>query len=147
MKYSRQILAFSFYSFLVLGTGLLACGCGSDDAENGGNGGDSSLIGVWELFTVNGQNLVPGVWLRWEITATTVTVTSDMDCVEVIRYDASNGQLVGLEMVSQTGTQCGPPDDDPVLGTYTVTENTLTVVIPDPGEIPPTATFVFVRVE
>jgi hypothetical protein len=143
MKCSRKLLAFLFYCFLVLGTGLFACGCGGDDEESG----DSSLIGVWELSTVNGQNLAPGVWLRWEITATTVTVTSDYDCVEVILYDASNGQLVGLEMVSQTGTQCGPPDDDPLLGTYSVTENTLTVVIEDPGMIPPTATFLFVREE
>jgi hypothetical protein len=112
-----------------------------------GEVGDSSLIGIWELSTVNGQNPVAGVWLRWEITATTIKATCDLDCVEVIRYDASNGQLVGTEMVSQTGTQCGEwLDDDPVLGTYTVTQNTLTVVAEDPELIPPTATFVFVRV-
>jgi len=125
---------------------ILLIGCGSDD--NKAITGDSELIGIWDLSTVNGNPPAQGVWLRWQITATTVTVTSDMDCVEVIRYDASNGKLIGLEMVTQTGTQCDPnPDNNSLLGTYTVTSNTLTVVVTDPEIAPPTATFVFVRVK
>ncbi len=152
MKHSGTFIKWILCGLLLLGTGVLTAGCGGEDdpslntGTNQVGGGNNSLVGVWELSTVNGQDIVPGVWLRWEFTATTVTVTSDWDCTEVIRYDASDGWLVGTEIISRTGTQCDPSDENPVLGPYTVSGDTLTVHFEDPEVTPSTAVFVFVRV-
>ncbi|MCX6827700.1 MAG: hypothetical protein NT002_00210 [candidate division Zixibacteria bacterium] len=107
---------------------------------------DSSLIGNWNLTSVNGQSIPPGVYLRWTFTASTVTVTSDMDCVEVLTYSAAGGILTGLSVISREGSECGDDDGGGAIGPYTVVGNTLTVTITDPEIEPPTAVFVFTRV-
>jgi len=81
--------------------------------------------------------------------ANTVTITSDLDCIEIIRYKTVGGFLLGIELISQQGTQCGEIDenDDGVLGPYTVTQSSLTVTVTDPELNPPTAVFLFSRVQ
>ena len=44
-----------------------------------GGGNDPALIGTWRLSTVNGRPLPAGVFITWTFTATTVTVTDDLD--------------------------------------------------------------------
>ncbi len=68
-------------------------------------------------------------------------------CKEVISYEAADGKLRGLALISQEGSQCGVSSDNGELGSYTVNETTLTVVVTDPELNPPTATFVFTKVE
>jgi hypothetical protein len=107
---------------------------------------DPSLIGTWNLVSVNGEALAPGVFLRWTFTATTVTVTSDMDCVEVLAYSSEGGILRGLDVISREGTECEEDDDDEtVLGPYSVVGGILTVTMTDPEMEPPTAVFVFTK--
>lgn len=79
-------------------------------------GGDSNnLIGTWNLTTVNGQPIEEGVYLRWSFTTETVTAISDMDCVEVIRYNSSGGTLKILSVVSREGSECGDDDSESEL--------------------------------
>jgi hypothetical protein len=113
----------------------------------GGQGSDNdpALIGTWNLVSVNGQAIVPGVFLRWVFTATTITSTSDMDCVEVLTYSSAGGVLTGLSVVSRVGSECGHDDGGGELGGYSVVGNTLTVTMYDPEMEPPMAVFVFTR--
>ena len=107
---------------------------------------DPSLIGSWSLVSVNGAPIIPDVFLIWTFTATTVTVTSDMDCVEVIAYSSTGGVITGLSVISQEGSECGDDDGGGELGSYSVVETTLTVTMYDPEMEPPTAVFVFTKV-
>ena len=105
-----------------------------------------ALIGTWHLSTVNGQALIPGVFLTWKFTESTVTITSDLDCVEVITGESTGGVLKGTSVVSQVGSECGDASDEiGVIGTYTVTGDTLTVIVTDKEINPSTATFVFIK--
>ena len=126
---------------------LFISACSEDESPtNPVNNNDPALIGTWDLTSVNGQSLPPSVFLRWTFTENTVTITSDLDCIEVISYEAVNGKLGGLALISQEGSQCGDSSDDSELGSYTVNEMTLTVILTDPELDPPTATFVFTKV-
>jgi hypothetical protein len=107
---------------------------------------DPSLIGSWNLVSVNGQSIGQGVYLRWTFTATTITSTSDMDCVEVLTYSSAGGILTGLSVVSQVGSECGDDGGGGELGSYSVVGNTLTVTMYDPEIEPPEAVFVFTKV-
>ena len=109
--------------------------------------GDASIIGTWYLSTVNGQPLAPGIFLHWEFTESTVTVRSDLDCVEILTYNSSGGVLTGTSVISRVGSECGDDDEDPVLGQYSIVGNTLTVVVEDPELYPPTATFLFKKAQ
>jgi hypothetical protein len=108
---------------------------------------DSSILGTWYLSTVNGQPIPPGVFLRWSFTESTVTISSDLDCVEVFTYDTTGGVLSATSVISRVGSECGSDEDEAVgvLGQYIISGNTLTVFIEDPELDPPTATFVFTR--
>ena len=135
------------YSLILL-ICILISDCNKNDSPtNLENTNDPLLIGTWNLTSVNGQPIPSGVYLRWTFTESTVTITSDADCIEVIRYEAVNGELRGLELVSQEGTECGDTNTDGELGSYTVNQTTLTVIVTDPDLEPPTATFVFTKVE
>ncbi len=108
------------------------CGDGIDQDCNGSDKAceNSSIVGTWHLSTVNGQQLYPGVFLTWSVTANTVTITSDLDCIEVIAYNVSGGTLTGSSLISRTGTQCDDDDDEDdegLVGQYSVEGNTLTV--------------------
>ena len=105
------------------------CGDGIDQDCNGSDKAcqNSSIIGTWHLSTVNGQNLVPGVFLTWAITANTVTITSDLDCIEVIAYKTSGGTLSGSSLISRTGSQCDDEDYGGLVGQFSVEGNKLTV--------------------
>ena len=125
------------------------CGDGIDQDCNGSDlncNNDGSIIGIWHLSTVNGQPLPPGIFLTWSFTENTITIRSDLDCVEVFTYETSGGVLTGTSVISQVGSECGDEDDeDGLLGQYSIMGNTLTVVIEDPELDPPTATFVFTK--
>ena len=124
----------------ILGTVSLA-GCNSVPLNN-----DTSLIGVWHLTSQNGQPTPNGIYVRWVITATTVTVTSDLDCVEVFSYSSAGGTLTGLSVISREGSQCGDDGGEMELGPYTVDGNMLTVATTDPEMEPVTLVSVFTRV-
>ena len=124
----------------VLGFISLA-GCGSVPLNN-----DASLIGVWELTSQNGQPTPEGIFVRWVFTATTVRVTSDLDCEEVFTYSSADGTLTGLSVIRREGSQCGDDDSVMELGPYSVDSNTLTVTTTDPELEPPTIVSVFTRV-
>lgn len=133
-----------FYMLLFV---LLFNACSEDESPTSpANNNDPLLIGTWDLTSVIGQSLPTGVFLRWAITENTVTITSDLDCIEVISYEAVDGKLRGLALISQEGSQCGDGSGDSELGSYTVNQMTLTVTITDPDLIPPTATFVFTKI-
>lgn len=133
-----------FYLLLFV---LLFNACNKDESPtNLVSNNDSLLIGTWDLTSVNGQPIPSGIYLRWTFTESTVTITSDADCIEVIKYEAVNGKLRGLELISQEGSECGDPNSDGELGSYTVNQTTLTVTVTDPELNPPTATFVFTKV-
>ena len=126
------------------------CGDGIDQDCNGIDLtciNDSSILGTWYLPTVNGQPLPQGIFLRWSFTESTITISSDLDCVEVFTYDATGGVMRGTSVISRIGSQCSPDEDDEddVLGQYIISGNTLTVFLEDPELDPPTATFVFTR--
>ena len=73
---------------LCTGVFLLAAIAGCDSSSNDNSG----LIGRWSLIEVNGQPIASGVVLIYTFTAETLTITSDLDCVEVIDYTwASDG--------------------------------------------------------
>ena len=117
-------------------------GCNTNPEQDN----DTSLIGTWDLTSVDGQPIALGVYLRWTFTASTVTITSDMDCVEVYGYTSTAGILTGVSAISEVGSECGGGDDDDgELGTYSVAENTLLVTITDPELEPPTAVFEFTK--
>ena len=124
----------------ILGPVSLA-GCDSAPLNN-----DPSLIGVWQLTSQNGQPTPEGIFVRWVLTASTVTVTSDLDCVEVFTYSSAGGILSGLSVVRQEGGQCGDDDGELDLGPYSVDGNTLTVTTTDPELDPATIVSVFMRV-
>ena len=129
---------------ILSGMALLISACSS--SPNGGSSdNDPNLIGTWDLTSVNGQP-IQGAFLRWTFTAETVTVISDMDCVEVFRYSSANGVLRGLSVVSREGSQCGDDDGSGELGSYSVAGNRLTITMSDPELDPPTAVFVFTKV-
>lgn len=138
-----RVLTWPIVLLFSIATLLLSC---SDSATEGKSNNDPSLIGTWNLTSVNGQPVAEGVYLRWTFTAETVTVTSDLDCVEVLRYSSTNGVLRGLSVVSREGADCGDDDGTGELGSYTVTGNTLTLTMNDPEMDPPTAVFVFTKV-
>ena len=86
------------------------------------------------------------MFLTWKFTVNTVTVTSDLDCVEVITGESAGGILRGTSVISQIGSECGDASDEiGVIGTYTVTDNKLTIIATDEEIDPPTATFVFIK--
>ncbi len=119
---------------------LMLCTCTKLDV--------SQLIGTWELVSVNGHPIQSGVYLRWTFTETTVTVESDMDCIEVIEYEAKDGTLTVISVISQKGSQCGDEEDSAgKLGTYTIDGNSLSVTITDPDLDPPIATFLFTKTQ
>jgi len=117
----------------------------SDQFNNQSNDSSDnpSLIGTWHLSTVNGQPVIPGVFLIWTITESTVTATSDLDCIEVGTYSIS-GDMVSVTTISLSGTQCGGHvGEQNSAGPFTVSETTLTIIIND--EELGTATFVFTK--
>jgi hypothetical protein len=102
------------------------------------------LIGTWDLVTVNGNPIIPGVFLTWTFTETTLTTSSDLDCVDVSSYSIDGDMLV-FTFISQAGTQCDPdvsPGDTDSLE-FSLTASTLTVVDHDPDL--GTGVFVFAR--
>lgn len=126
---------------LVLLAGSLSLvGCDSVSLNN-----DASLIGVWELTSQNGQPTPEGIFVGWVLTATTVRVTSDLDCEEVFTYSSAGGTLTGLSVISREGSQCGDDDGVMELGPYSVDGNTLTVTTTDPEVEPTTIVSVFTR--
>lgn len=135
------------YGLILLICILFLSDCNKDNSPtNLLNNNDPLLIGTWDLTSVNGQPIPSGIYLRWIFTESTVTISSDADCIEVIKYEAVNGKLRGLELISQEGSECGDPNSDGELGSYTVNQTTLTVTVTDPELNPPTATFVFTKV-
>jgi hypothetical protein len=124
---------------------VLFVNCGGDDDPVGSSGNDAALIGTWNLQSVNSQEPIPGVWLKWVFTATTITSSSDLDCVTVTRYTAAGGKVTAVSLISSQGSQCG---DDHGIGEswpYSLNGNTLTVTFTDPELDPPVAVFVMMR--
>ena len=118
---------------------LLAAIAGCDSSSNDNSG----LIGRWSLIEVNGQPIAGGVVLIYTFTAETLTITSDLDCVEVIDYTwASDGSLTGRS-ISMSGSQCSDEEDQASFNA-SVEGNTLTLVVNDPEF--GTAIFVFTRI-
>jgi hypothetical protein len=99
------------------------------------NGGspciDSRLLGQWNLASVNGTPIAPGVFLRWEFTTQSLRITSDLDCEELLSYCA-NGSVVAGTLQQQTGRECGDSVGDMGSFPYGVNGNTLTVTVSDP---------------
>lgn len=135
-------LTWSIVLLFSIATLLISC---SDSSTESKSDNDPALIGTWSLTSVNGQPVAEGVYLRWTFTAETVTVTSDMDCVEVLRYSSANNVLQSLSVVSREGSQCGDDEGTGELGTYSVGGNILTLTMTDPDIDPPTAVFVFTK--
>jgi hypothetical protein len=108
---------------------------------------DPAIIGTWNLSTVDGDPLPPGLFVTWVFKESTVTTTSELDCVSVIAYSTAGGVIRGISLISHVGSQCAVEDDDDsgVVGPYTIVNNTLTVIVTDEDLDPPTATFVFIR--
>ena len=118
----------------------------NDSADESGN--DPALTGKWELISGNGQPIAPGVYLQWTFTATTVTITSDLDCTEVLTYSSTGGVLTGISVISREGSECGDDaDSENELGSYSVVGNTLTVTTTDPELEPSTIIYIFMKVQ
>ena len=154
MQYGKAVRAIGLWGSVLAAVVLgqtccapIAPGDDNGDQPGGtdGSSNDNSLIGTWNLVSQNGQVPGPGVYLRWEFTATTVTITSDLDCTEVLTYGANGGTLSTLSVMSREGTQCGPDDEVGDLGTYSVVGDTLTVTVTDPEVTPPTIVSVFTK--
>lgn len=148
MKEPRH-LARAILPILMIAGLSLCLGCGGDsDPAGPGGAPDASLIGTWDLIAINGLPIVEGVWLRWVFNATTVTITSDMDCTEVIEYRTEGDRLIGVRMISRVGSECfdeEPGDLPQTLGTYSVDEDYLEVTITDPDMEPSTVVLQFER--
>ena len=129
-----------FLKVLIIAT-FMFTSCEKSEVES------NSLIGTWALTSVNGQQIQVGVYLKWTFTENTVTVTSDLDCIEVIQYEAIGGILKGIKIISQEGSQCGVSNDNiGEIGPYTIDGNTLSIIITDSELDPPTATFLFTKI-
>ena len=129
------------YLVLIFMTIIAVTGC--DSVEDGESGRNEALIGTWRLVTVNGQPIAGGVVLIYTFTAETLTITSDLDCVEVIDYTwASDGSLTGRS-ISMSGSQCSDEEDQATFNA-SVEGDTLTLVVNDPEF--GTAIFVFTRI-
>ena len=101
------------------------------------------LIGTWNAITINGQPFAEGVWLRWTFTETTLTITSDYDCIETMTYTATGNEITST-IISLEGSQCDGQIGETGTISYELNENTLTITITDP-ELG-IGIFVFVRV-
>ena len=78
---------------------LSACGDGGTSPFSG------SIVGSWELVTVNGAPVPQGT-LRWTFTQTTITSRSDFDCDQTASYVLS-GSTMTVTVTQQSGTECG----------------------------------------
>lgn len=138
-----------FGLLLVFSILALFAGCGEEggDGDEAGSEGEKSnaesLVGTWHLSTVNGEAPVSEVWLTWVFTGTRMTITSDMDCVEVYTYSATESEVT-TTLTSQDGTECGDEVGDIEVFPYELNGNTLTVDVSEDDDLE-AAVFVFTR--
>jgi hypothetical protein len=119
--------------------GALLAGCGSDSGNDPSPG---SIVGVWNLVTVNGVAAPPGL-LTWTFTESTViSVSGDVECTETASYTLENGR-VRAAVTHLEGAGCGSEIGAVIEFPVTVTATTLTATISDPEA--GVATFVFSR--
>jgi hypothetical protein len=117
------------------GVDSYSCDCAEgysgENCEFDDPGNDSALIGTWNAVSVNGQPFAPGVWLTWTFTQTTLTITTDLDCIEVVTYSASPNEITGT-IISLEGSQCGDELGDLGSFPYELSGNRLTITYTDP---------------
>ncbi|HNR50371.1 MAG TPA: lipocalin family protein [Deltaproteobacteria bacterium] len=138
-----------FRLLLVLIILSLVIGCGEEGgdgdaaASEGGKSDTGSLVGTWRLSTINGDAPAEGVWLTWVFTNTRMTVTSEMDCVEVYTYSATASKVTAT-LTSRDGTECADEPGDIDEFPYELSGNTLTVDVSEDEDLE-TAVFVFTK--
>jgi len=138
-----------FRLFLLFFILALSVGCGDEGGDGDEAGEESSksnaeaLVGTWHLSTVNGNAPAAGAWLTWVFTGTRMTVTSDMDCVEIYTYSATESEVT-TELTSQDGTEC--EDEAGGIGEfpYELIGNALTVDVSEDEDLEE-AVFVFTK--
>ena len=126
-----------FVLIVFVASPFIFVGCDSN------NDVDSSLVGTWRLTSVNGQPPTPGVFLQYVFTESTVTVTSDLDCIETNSY-ITNGNTISVTVTRVMGSQCGNDVGDTFSAEYRTSGNTLTLTVMD--EDLGTGVFVFTKV-
>jgi hypothetical protein len=137
----RFTLVFSFLAFVV------ACGEEGGDGDEAGDEGNKSnaeaLAGTWRLSTVNGNAPAESDWLTWVFTRTTMSITSDLDCIEVYTYSATESEIT-TTLTSQEGTECGDEVGDIEVFPYELNGDTLTVDVSEDEDLE-IAVFVFTK--
>jgi hypothetical protein len=129
----------SLFLFTVI---FILTACNED--STGPNNNSNDLVGIWHLKTVNGQEIVNGVFLTYTFANSTLTITSDMDCIIFGKYEII-GNKINATITDLSGSQCGQEIGEQGELEFEVNGNTLTIFEND--EDLGSATFVFVREE